>query len=77
MSRFFSFGGFFSDSKESDINEDINKMVIYIQKNYSPADRIRLLEGVKTGIKNGLELESKIAREKQERADGALELITE
>lgn len=75
MSSFFNFD-LFNAHRKSDLNEDINRMLLYIQKNYSPADRVKLVEGVKDGIKKGLEIEKETAKEKQESAEIALVLLS-
>ena len=72
MSSFFS--SLFNERK-AELNEDINKMIIYITKNYTPADRVKLIQGVKDGIKNDLEREAETAEERKTSAENALQQL--
>ncbi len=61
------------ESKKPDINEDISRMVLYLNKNYSAAERFSLIEGVKRGVSDSILRDIEFFKEKYEQAHKAIE----
>ncbi len=68
INRFYN--GFFQrlllifESQKPDINEDVSNMVLYINKNYTPSERLSLIKGIQLGVDNAIERERDFFKEK-------------
>jgi hypothetical protein len=63
------------ETEKPDINEDISRMVLYMNKHYSPDERITLIHGVVKGIDESLKIECELFKIKYENAHTAHEKL--